>query len=133
MKRRFLLDTNLWIGLANGETGLMAKFRAMDRSQIFSCSIVKAELMFGARKSQRVEANLTGFELLLEPFESAPFDDAAAAHYGILRASLERAGKPIGANDMLIAAIALSRDLVLATRNTSEFSRVAGLRLEAWL
>jgi tRNA(fMet)-specific endonuclease VapC len=89
--------------------------------------------MFGARKSQRVEANLSGFERLLHPFESLPFDDNAAAHYGVIRADLERAGKPIGGNDMLIAGIARSRDLVLATRNIGEFARVAGLRVEAWI
>jgi len=130
---RYLLDTNLWIALAKGEPALTAKLRGMDPRQIVSCSIVRAELMFGARKSQRVEANLSGFERLLQPFDSLPFDDDAAAHYGVIRADLERAGKPIGGNDMLIAGIARSRDLVLATRNIGEFSRVAGLRVDAWI
>ena len=133
MKSRYLLDTNLWIALAKGEALMLTRLRQMDPAQIFSCSVVRAELMFGARKSQRVEANLTNFQTMLEPFESLPFDDMAAEHYGVIRADLERAGKPIGANDMLFAAIARSKDLTLATRNIGEFSRVAGLRLDAWL
>ena len=88
--------------------------------------------MFGARKSRRVDLNLEGFARLLQPFESAPFDDEAAEHYGLLRAILERAGTSIGANDLLIAAIALRRDLVLVTRNHREFARVPGLRTEEW-
>jgi len=86
--------------------------------------------MFVARKSQRVDSNLAGFTRLLQPFESVPFGDEAAAHYGLFRAILERAGTPIGANDLLNAAIALRRDLVLVTRNHQEFARVPGLRTE---
>ncbi len=133
MKGRYLLDTNLWIALAKGEPGLVTRLRQLDPGQIFSCSVVRAELMSGARKSQRVEANLTNFQTMLDPFESLPFDDIAAEHYGVIRADLERAGKPIGGNDMLIAAIARSKDVTLATRNVGEFSLVAGLRVEAWL
>jgi tRNA(fMet)-specific endonuclease VapC len=88
--------------------------------------------MFGARKSRRVDENLEGFGRLLQPFESAPFDDDAASHYGLIRAALEKAGTPIGANDLLVASIALARDFVLVTRNGREFSRVPGLRVEEW-
>ena len=88
--------------------------------------------MFGARNSQRVDRNLEGFQTLLQPFESLLFDDRAAEHYGLIRAALEAAGTPIGGNDLSIAAIALSRDCVLITRNTREFARVPGLRLETW-
>ena len=130
--KSFLLDTNIWIGLAKGESGLRDRLAALAPQQIFSCSVVRAELMFGARKSQQVDRNLEGFERLLEPFESAPFDDEAATHYGLVRAMLEKAGMPIGANDLLIAAIALRRDFVLVTRNHGEFARVPGLRIEMW-
>src|SRR5262249_6786062 len=105
--------------------------RQLSRSEIASCSIVRAELMFGARKSRRVDENLAGFRRLLEPFISLPFDDLAEAHYGIIRATLERAGTPIGSNDLLIASIARSRDCILVTRNHHEFERVVGLRLHA--
>jgi len=127
-----LLDTNIWIALAHGEPGPVARLRSLSPAQVATCSVVRAELMFGARKSQRVAENLAGFRKLLEPFVSLPFDDLAAGHYGIIRATLERAGTLIGANDLLIAAIALAHDCLLVTRNSREFERVVGLRLEMW-
>ena len=127
-----LLDTNIWIAIANGEPGAVARFRQFDPAHVAVCSVVRAELMFGARKSRRVEENLKGFRRLLEPFVSLPFDDLAAGHYSMIRASLEQAGKPIDANDLLIAAIALANDCCLVTRNSREFERVAGLRVESW-
>ncbi len=127
-----LLDTNIWIAIAKGDPSTLAKLRALRPAQVASCSVVKAELLFGARKSRRVAENLDGFHRLLEPFVSLPFDDAAADHYGLVRASLERAGTPIGANDLLIAATALAHDCRLVTRNQREFERVVGLRVESW-
>jgi len=69
---------------------------------------------------------------LLEPFVSLPFDDRAADHYGVARATLEQAGTPIGANDLLIASIALAHDCLLVTRHSREFERVVGLRVAVW-
>ena len=127
-----LLDTNIWIAIAKGDPGTVARLRKLDPAQVVTCSVVKAKLMFGARKSRRVAGNLEHFRRLLEPFESLPFDDHAAGHYGMLRATLEQAGAPIGANDLLIASIALAHDCCLVTRNSREFERVAGLRVESW-
>ena len=73
-----------------------------------------------------------GFKNMHQPFVSLPFDDQSAEYYGIVRATLERAGTPIGGNDLLVASIALAHDCTLVTRNNSEFARVAGLRLEVW-
>ena len=127
-----LLDTNIWIALAKGEAGIVERLRGLRPEGIVSCAVVRAELLYGARKSDRVEANLEGFRRLLEPFASWEFDDAAADHYGLIRADLERMGTPIRANDLMIAAIARSRDAVLVTRNYREFARVVGLRVEHW-
>jgi tRNA(fMet)-specific endonuclease VapC len=65
-------------------------------------------------------------------FESLPFNDEAAEIYAVIRADLVAKGMPIGANDYLIAAIALANDLILVTHNTREFSRIADLKLEDW-
>jgi tRNA(fMet)-specific endonuclease VapC len=127
-----LLDTNIWIAVARGEPGPVARLRSLRRSAVASCSIVRAELLFGARKSRRVSENIEGFHRLLEPFVSLPFDDVAAGHYGLIRATLERAGTPVGANDLLIGSIALAHDCLLVTRNSREFERIVGLRVEAW-
>ena len=127
-----LLDTDIWIALARGEPGVARRLRSLDPAQVASCSVVRAELMFGARKSQRVAENIEGFVRLLAPFVSLSFDDFAAGHYGLIRATLERAGTPVGANDLLIASIALAHDCLLVTRNSREFERIVGLRVETW-
>lgn len=127
-----LLDTNVWIALAKKEPVVVEALRRLHPSEVVTCDVVRAELMYGARKSQRVEQNVAGFDLMLEPFVSLPFDNKAAGQYGLLRVTLERNGTPIGANDFLIAAIALAHDCVLVTRNSREFRRVPGLRIEDW-
>ncbi|MEZ5354982.1 MAG: type II toxin-antitoxin system VapC family toxin [Bryobacteraceae bacterium] len=129
---RYLLDSNIWIGMARGDESLLERIRLMEPPQIVTCSVVRAELAYGARKSRQVEKNLVGFQRLLDPVDSLAFDDLAADHYGMIRADLERAGTPIGAADLMIASIARSRDVVMVTRNVNEFVRVVGLRVEEW-
>ena len=128
-----LLDTNVCIAYLNGnDENVRARLTALSPHDVVLCSVVKAELLFGARKSQRVEENLQRLATFFGSVESLPFDDRAAGHYGMIRAQLEAAGTPIGANDLLIASIALGSDLTLATRNVGEFRRVAGLRVDEW-
>ncbi len=95
-------------------------------------AVVKAELLYGARRSSRTADNLRLLTHFFEPIVCLPFDDECAASYGLLRVELERVGTPIGPNDLMIAATALAHDLVLVTHNVAEFSRVAGLRFEDW-
>jgi tRNA(fMet)-specific endonuclease VapC len=71
-------------------------------------------------------------ERFVLPLEIVAFDSDAARHYGRIRAALKRAGTPIGGNDLLIAAQALSLGLTLVTNNPREFSRVEGLHVEQW-
>jgi tRNA(fMet)-specific endonuclease VapC len=92
----------------------------------------KAELLYGARKSGRIAHNLRLLEELFGTVASLPFDDRCAEEYGLIRQELERAGTPIGANDLLIASTARAHDAVLVTHNVREFSSVAGLRIEDW-
>ena len=96
------------------------------------CQIVKAELIYGAYRSARREANLALLARFFSQFVSLPFDDASAEIYGRIRAELVRAGTPIGPNDLMIAAIALAHDAILVTHNVREFGRVEGLRFEDW-
>ena len=95
-------------------------------------SVVKAELLYGARKSTRIAENLRVLERFFDTIASLPFDDRCAEEYGLLREELDRAGTPIGANDLLIAATARVHRAVLVTHNVREFSRVAELQLEDW-
>jgi tRNA(fMet)-specific endonuclease VapC len=96
------------------------------------CSVVKAELCYGAMKSANPERNFALQQAFLKQFVSLPFDDFAATTFGTIRAQLEIKGTPIGAYDSQIAAIALVNDLTLVTHNTREFERVEGLQLEDW-
>lgn len=110
----------------------MRHFQAHSPADIALCSVVKAELFFGARHSQRVEANLQRLKVFFSPLASLPFDDRCAEHYGAIRADLLSQGTPIGPNDLMIAAIARAHDATLVTHNLGEFSRVIGLRMEDW-
>jgi tRNA(fMet)-specific endonuclease VapC len=128
-----LLDTNAWISyIKSSASPVRSRLEQLPPNGIATCSIVKAELLYGIYNSSRRDANLALFLNLFKEVLSYPFDDAAADVYGRIRAELTRAGTPIGPNDLMIAAIALCHDLVLITHNLSEFSRVPGLRLEDW-
>jgi tRNA(fMet)-specific endonuclease VapC len=96
------------------------------------CSVVKAELYYGAYKSQQRTQTLARLERFIRNFHSYTFDDAAADVYGRIRADLAAQGTPIGPNDLMIAATALANNLIVVTHNTREFARVAGLSLEDW-
>ena len=127
-----LLDTNICIYLINARPlGVLAHFQHYRLGEIGLCSIVAAELTYGVAKSQSAR-NRAALEMFLAPMDILAFDEKAIWVYGELRAELERLGQPIGALDTMIAAHALSRDAILVTNNTREFSRVAGLRLENW-
>lgn len=129
----YLLDTNTCIRYLNQRSErVTARFKAEDERNIVICSIVRAELYFGALKSQTPDITMTKQRAFAERFVSLPFDDAAAEHYARIRADLSRMGTPIGPNDLLIAAIALSRDLILVTHNVREFSRIQGIKIEDW-
>lgn len=131
---KFLLDTNTCIAyLTQRSSSVEEHFKQAVPADIALCSIVKSELLFGAHKSAKSTENLARLEIFFSPFVSLPFDDQAAALAGSVRAELEKAGTPIGPNDLLIGALALSRDLIVVTRNTREFSRISGLRLEDWV
>jgi tRNA(fMet)-specific endonuclease VapC len=100
--------------------------------EISVCSVVKAELFYGAAKSKHPEQSRLVQEQFLAPFHSFSFDDSAAIVYGNIRARLASIGSIIGPNDLMIASIALAHDLILVTANIREFSRVPSLRYENW-
>jgi tRNA(fMet)-specific endonuclease VapC len=128
-----LLDTNICIHLLNrADLRVQRQFEARSPADIALCSIVKAELLYGAQRSARVDANLQRLKLFFSPLRSLVFDDHCAEHYAMIRADLAAQGSPIGPNDLMIAATARAHDAVLVTNNTGEFSRVAGLRMEDW-
>jgi len=130
---KYLLDTNIVIyvikrrplevmGVFNENTGRMA-----------ISAITLSELYHGAEKSAKVAQNLAAVEEFSSMLEVLPYSAKASQHYGAIRAELERVGRPIGVNDLHIAAHARSEGLTLVTNNMGEFERVPGLLLENWV
>jgi len=129
----YLLDTNTCIHFLNGSSAsIKQQLQNSTPNEIVLCSVVKAELLYGARYSQKVEANLQRLKQFFVPLSSLSFDDRSAEEYAQIRADLTRQGKLIGPNDLMIAAIARAHDAILVTNNTAEFQRVANLRLVDW-
>ena len=129
----YLLDTNACIHILNGSSPkLTGRLQHHRPSEIRLCSVVKAELLYGARKSARPHQNLRLLDELFAVVGSLSFDDDCAGHAGTIRHDLERVGAPIGPYDLMIAATAIAHDAVLITHNVGEFSRVLGLKLEDW-
>lgn len=129
----YLPDTNVCIAhMRSPNSPVSERLRLCRPNDIALCDIVKAELVYGAYRSARLEANLALLSTFFAPFISLPFDGRAAEVYGRIRRELERAGTIIGPHDLLIASIALANDLILVTHNTREFSRIPELMLEDW-
>lgn len=130
---KFLLDTNVCVVYLNQpQSNVAAELHRHRPQNIAVCSVVKAELFYGAMKSRQPERTLTKQQQFLQAFQSLPFSDDAALLFGQIRADLHRQGNPIGPYDLQIAAIALTNGLTLVTHNTREFSRIDGLQLTDW-
>jgi tRNA(fMet)-specific endonuclease VapC len=130
---KYLLDTNIAIyvikrrpvevlGVFNENAGRMAL-----------SAITLSELYHGAEKSAKVAQNLAVVEEFASLLQVLPYTAKASLHYGAIRTALEKAGRPIGVNDLHIAAHARSEGLTLVTNNVGEFERVPGLLLENWV
>jgi tRNA(fMet)-specific endonuclease VapC len=104
--------------------------RVVDADSVRICSVVRAELWLGVEKHP-AERNRIAVSTLLATFDTVPFDDAAAKVYAKIRADLERVGRIIGPNDLLIAAVAVFCGATLVTGNEEEFQRVPGLQVLA--
>lgn len=129
----YCLDTNTVIEAMRGKTPLVKKrIEGLTPDRIRIPSAVKAELLYGAEKSSRVQENCRMVECFLAPYLIIPFGDHATYAYGRIRAHLEMKGIVIGPMDLVIAAIVQAAGATLVTNNTGEFSRVPGLLLEDW-
>lgn len=129
----YMLDTNICIYvMKHYPLHLLEKFNAL-AEQLCISSITLGELHYGAEKSVRPADNLTAIEHFVARLDVLPFGPKAAAHYGQVRADLERAGTPCGAHDMQIGGHARSEGLIVVTNNMREFSRMPGVRVENWV
>ena len=129
---KYLLDTNVCIKYLNEDLIIRRKLENTDLEDVAVCSVVKLELFYGAMRSDNPDQVWAKVKRFLEVFISLPLDDISALNAGKIRAQLANIGTPIGYNDLLIASIALSHDLILVTHNTKEFLSVEGLKIEDW-
>ena len=130
---QYMLDTNICIHVMKGYPHtVLGRFNRL-AEQLCISSITLAELHYGAEKSARRDQAVEAIEQFVANLEMAAFSAKAATHHGQLRAELERAGATAGAFDMLIGAHARSEGLIVVTRNTREFRRMPGLRVENWV
>lgn len=129
----YLLDTNICIFAINKKTPqLINTINKKSKHDIYISSLTIAELEFGVENSQYVEKNRVALLKFISLFRILPFDDEDAVCYGKLKTKLKKKGEIIGPIDMLLAAQALSKDLIFVTKNADEFSRVDGLKIEDW-
>jgi tRNA(fMet)-specific endonuclease VapC len=131
---KYMLDTNICIYIIKQKpVSVLKRLQELKIDDVSISAITLAELEYGVEKSRKKEQNKLALAEFIAPIEILPFDDIAAQKYGELRASLERKGKPIGSLDMLIAAHALSRELVLVTNNIKEFKRIPSITVKNWV
>lgn len=131
---RYLLDTNICIYIAKQRPPeVLARLERLAPGAVAMSVITFGELQFGANRSQYRQTALDTLDALILAVPVLSMDDETGRHYGEIRAELQRQGKPIGNNDLWIAAHARSQELVLVTNNEREFVRVPGLEVENWV
>jgi tRNA(fMet)-specific endonuclease VapC len=134
MTLRYLLDTNICIYIAKKKPlKASQKLEQLEIGEVAMSIITYGELLFGAEKSQQSIKTKEILEELITLIPSLKMTTEACKHYANTRVLLEKQGKPIGNNDLWIAAHALALDVTLVTNNLNEFSRISNLKLENWV
>ena len=130
---KYYIDTNICIyALKNKFPRIKEMLKTLSPADIAIPSMVKAELYYGALKSEKKGKVISALEKFLSPFEIIPFGDKEIMTYARIRANLEKNGNIIGPNDLIIAATTLSHGATLVTHNKNEFERVEDLMVEDW-
>ncbi len=130
---KYLLDTNIVIYSVKGQyPSLKERFMRTPAQAILIPSIVLGEIEYGARKCQYYDKTILKYRRFLDAFQFVPFSKEESRIYGVIRSNLEKEGKTIGNNDLLIAAIAMANHFTLVSHNVNEFACVKGLLLEDW-
>ena len=128
----FLLDTDTVIYCLKGQETVIRNLKNHRQDPLKISTITLLELYYGAYKSEKVTGNLAKVKRIESDFDTIAVDFSIAGTFGMLKSSLETQGLPLDDFDLVIAACALTRNLVLVTNNTKHFQRVEGLKLENW-
>lgn len=134
MPLRYLLDTNICIYIAKQKPiNVLHKFEQLSVGEVGMSTITYGELIYGAQKSQHSRKAMQILDELISVIPPIPVSTEVGHYYGEIRCKLERQGKPIGNNDLWIAAHAIVLELALVTNNVKEFERVPYLKIENWV
>jgi tRNA(fMet)-specific endonuclease VapC len=129
MHGRFLLDTNIAIGLLEGDAAITTRLNPL--TPLYLPSIAVGELFFGAYRSGRVQRNLERVVLLTQELPVLACDLETADRYGALKQELRKKGRPVPDNDIWVAAISQQHNLTLITRDR-HFREFASLQADFW-
>lgn len=131
MSDTYMLDTDIasYI-IKSSDEALISKLDSVPQDSLSISCIVASKLHYWIANRPRIGAQIHKF---LSMVDIQPFDQDDAIIYGDVRRQLQVDGTPIGANDMLIAAHALSRGSILVTNNIKHFQYVKGLKVENWV
>lgn len=134
MSMLYMLDTDICAFiLRRASDELLGRIQAVPLHEQFISAVTYAELLYGVQVSAKKKANQIAVDALVRHLAILEWTQEAAKHYALIRATLKRKGAMIGANDLFIAAHALSIGATLVTNNTREFGRISGLQLENWM
>ncbi len=128
----YLLDTDIMIYNLKGNEMVRQNLRNHINDPIQICSVTLMELYYGAFKSQKVESNIAKVRKIENSIEIISINKDQVELFGMLKVKLEKAGTPLDDFDLILAATALSHNLILVTNNERHFSRIEGLQIENW-
>ena len=128
---RYVLDNNTVSALIRLNPNVVPALRSVPITSVCISVVTEAELLFGLAKRPEATRLHAAVDEFLRRVDVLPFDRAASAAHGLLRADLERAGTPVAPLDLLIAAHALSADATLVTSDGA-FKNIQSLRLVDW-
>lgn len=130
----YMLDTNICIYIAKKKPiEVLSRFEGLTIGQVGMSTVTYGELLYGVQKSQYAKKAMKTIEELIGLIPPLPIPTEAGRYYGQIRFTLEKAGKPIGNNDLWIAAHAMALNVVLVTNNVKEFHRIPHLKIENWV
>lgn len=128
----YLLDTDIVIYALKGHRGVVENLKNRLHSEIAISAVTLMELYYGAYKSQNIESNLAKVNRLETVLEILPADRGIVETFGRLKSNLEKKGRPLDDFDLILAATALSHNMVLVSNNQRHYRRIAGLKTENW-
>jgi tRNA(fMet)-specific endonuclease VapC len=127
-----VLDTDVCVAILRGRDDVIERRAATD-ADVVTTWMTAAELMYGAAKSRAPEANRLLAAQFLATLEIVEMNAVAAERFGTIKAELESRGQRLADADLLIAAVTLAHDAILATGNLRHYERIPDLRIETWL